>query len=70
MAALNSPEQNIPFDLSLPCPTISWAQAWRRYPEARRCGQSGGRIRPRIALTKLKAEFPLETRAWRENSSR
>lgn len=69
-AVLNLSEQNIPFDLSLPCPAISWVQMWWRYWEARRYRQSNGDISMEIMLTKLKAEFPLETLAWGNNSSR
>lgn len=61
---------SIPFALSLPCPAISWVQMCCCYSEAQRRGQNNRDIGVEIMLTKLKAEFPLETLAWRNNSSR
>lgn len=70
IAVLNLFEQNIPFDPSFLCPAISWVQMWWCYSEAQRSRQSNGDISVEITLTKPKAEFPLETLAWRNNSFR
>lgn len=70
IAVPNLFEQDIPFDLSLLCPAISWVQLCWCYLEVQRYGQSNGDISVEIMLTKQKAEFPLETLAWRNNSYR